>query len=72
MASELAMKLTEAGLAAKDGLIQDALDTELTEVRHVLRYLQRARDCWCIAAWQGTHDALCQRARALYERLEVK
>ena len=83
MASEFAMKLTEVGLSAKDGLIQDALDEQLIIVRQVLNGLVRWRlstgPCWCPSRvntyneWYtpGEHCEECDRARTLYEQLVI-
>jgi hypothetical protein len=84
MASRLAMKLTRAGLDAKDGLIQDALDECLVSVRQVLngltRYHLSTGPCWCpsrVSAhndWYtpGEHNEDCDRARELYEQLQIE
>ena len=47
-------------------------DAELAEVRTVLGYLSKSPGCWCITRWEGTHDALCKRTSALYEKLRIR
>ena len=78
MPSEFAKHLSK--LADPDGYytrgsLPAELDAELAEVREVLdglRY-QYVLDCWCDAEEEEDgHKVSCQRARALYERLEIK
>jgi hypothetical protein len=83
MASEFAMTLVKAGLDAKDGLIQDALDGRLTEIRQAFNGLVRHHlstgPCWCPSRvseygdWltPGEHDEHCNRTRTVYEKLRI-
>lgn len=48
------------------------IDQELQEVREVLRFFMRSRDCWCVSLWKGQHEPRCDRARALYAQLQPK
>lgn len=84
MASAFAIKLTEAELGAKDGLIQDVLDDQLMVVRQALnglvRYYLSTGPCWCPTRvntydeWctPGEHGEDCDRARTLYEQLKIE
>jgi hypothetical protein len=72
MASELAKKIYQL----EWGQI-DVIDAELQEVREVLRGLSTytTSPCYCARpplSVDGEHEAVCQRARALMEKLEVR
>jgi hypothetical protein len=82
-AKRLAEQLPEAsfigGTALRDYVPrQRMIDAELQEVREVLALLSPLREegkpCWCESAFRkiGDHEIRCQRARALYSKLEVK
>lgn len=51
------------------------IDGEMQEVRAVLDSLRQSRDCWCVPPRHEAskhHEAKCQRARDLMEKLEVR
>jgi hypothetical protein len=80
-AKRLAKHLPEAsfigGTALKDYVPrQRMIDAELQEVREALTRMQRlpvqSPPCWCIQWWPDGHDGVCNAARALWSKLEVK
>jgi hypothetical protein len=56
--------------------VASVVDAELAEVREVLESLAwSSQYCWCpvpVKTETQPHSAICQRARALYDKLEVK
>jgi hypothetical protein len=76
--SELARRVYTLGADRHDDAVA-AIDVELQEVRDVLRGLvvsfPYGECCWCALppnAGSVDHTLDCERARALYEKLEVK
>lgn len=69
------MPLTEAVEYIRNDVAYQAALSELAEVREVLegmRGFYGTADCWCDSEDDAPHFEHCQRARALYEKLEVK
>ena len=75
MSSEFAELVCQTYFNNTEGaLLRDVIDAELAEVREVLYGLRGryVKNCWCDAGDDAEHLLSCQRARALYERLEIK
>ena len=84
MASEFARD-TVISLCSLPEHWADEIDTQLQEVREALEALSRrrlqGRLCWCFSrtvmsgeAWMDpdVHEEDCERARKLYERLQIE